>query len=47
MNRRNIKLPEFWPNNPVLWFSWAEFNFEVAGVVESRQKFIYVANALP
>ena len=47
VNRRNIKLPEFWPNNPVLWFSRAEFNFEVAGVVESRQKFIYVANALP
>ena len=47
VNRRNIKLPEFWPNNPVLWFSRAEFNFEVAGVVESRQKFIYVTNALP
>ena len=27
VNRRNIKLPEFWPNNPVLWFSRAEFNF--------------------
>ena len=47
VNRRNIKLPEFWPNIPVLWFSRAEFNFKVAGVVESRQKFIYVTNALP
>ena len=41
------KLPDFWPNNPVLWFSRAEFNFEVSGVVEERQKFMYTTNALP
>ena len=41
------KLPDFWPNNPVLWFSRAEFNFEVAGVVEQWQKFMYTVNALP
>ena len=35
------------PNNPSLWFSRAELNFEVAGVTDARQKFIYTANALP
>ena len=40
------KLPEFWPNNPRLWFSRAEFNFEVSGITDQRQKFMLTANAL-
>ena len=44
---QHCKLPEFWPNNPVLWFARAEFNFEVAGVVTEREQFMHTANALP
>ena len=44
---QRFKLPEFWPNNPVLWFARAEFNFEVAGVVTEREQFMHTANALP
>ena len=44
---QRCKLPEFWPNNPVLWFARAEFNFEVAGVVTEREQFMHTANALP
>ena len=45
--QRRCKLPDFWPSNPVLWFARAEFNFEVAGVVTEREKFMHTANALP
>ena len=37
VNRRNIKLPEFWPNNPVLWFSRAEFNRGGGGCGEQTE----------
>ena len=46
-NNHHCKLPDFWPNNPTLWFSRAEFNFEVAGIVDQRQKLMYITNALP
>ena len=46
-NQRHCKLPEFWPSNPILWFARSEFNFEVAGVITEREKFIHTANALP
>ena len=46
-NSLRCKLPDFWPNNPTLLFSRAEFNLEVAGIVDQRQKFMYIANALP
>ena len=45
--QRRCKLPDFWPSNPVLWFARAEFNFEVAGVVTEREKFMHTVNALP
>ena len=44
---QRCKLPDFWPSNPVLWFARAEINFEVAGVVTKREKFMHTANALP
>ena len=45
--QRRCKLPDFWPSNPILWFARAEFNFEVAGVITEREKFMHTANALP
>jgi len=40
------RLPEFWPHNPRLWFARAEFNFEVSGIMDQRQRFMLTANAL-
>ena len=45
-NQQRCRLPDFWPNNPVLWFARAEFNFEVAGVITERERFMHAANAL-
>ena len=43
---KNVKLPEFWAHAPDLWFCRAEFRFEVAGVVQEREKFAHVVEAL-
>ena len=42
-----LDFPDFWPSNPILWFARAEFNFEVAGVITEREKFMHTASALP
>jgi hypothetical protein len=42
-----VKLPEFWPHAPGIWFARAELRFEVSGVVSERQKFAYAVDALP
>ena len=44
---RTIKLPEFWPHAPQIWFARAELQFEVNNIIDERQRFAYVANALP
>ena len=43
----NLKLPEFWPAAPAIWFARAELRFEVAGVFSEREKFAHAVNALP
>jgi hypothetical protein len=43
----NIKLPEFWPHAPAMWFARAECRFEMLSVVSERQRFCCVADALP
>jgi hypothetical protein len=42
-----VKLPEFWPHAPGIWFARAELRFETSGVVADRQMFAYVVDALP
>jgi hypothetical protein len=42
-----VKLPQFWPQAPGIWFARAELRFETSGVTSQRQKFAYVADALP
>jgi hypothetical protein len=42
----NVKLPEFWPHAPGLWFARAECRFEMMAVTSERQKFCCVADAL-
>ena len=43
----NIKLPEYWPDAPSLWFSRAECNFLLKNVTDQREKFCSVVTALP
>jgi hypothetical protein len=42
-----VKLPEFWPHAPGIWFARAELRFEVSNVIAERQKFAYTVDALP
>jgi hypothetical protein len=42
----NVKLPDFWPQAPSLWFARAECRFEMMAVTSERQKFCCVADAL-
>ncbi len=43
----NCKLPEYWPDAPVLWFSRAECSFLLRNVTEQREKFCLVVQSLP
>jgi hypothetical protein len=43
----NIKLPEFWPHAPGLWFARAECRFELMGIDSQSQMFCAVTDALP
>jgi hypothetical protein len=42
-----VKLPEFWPHAPGIWFSCAELRFETSDVRSEQLMFAYVADALP
>ena len=43
----SVKLPEFWIDQPSVWFVQAESNFALTSVTRSRTKFDYVVAALP
>jgi hypothetical protein len=42
-----VKLPDFWPHAPGIWFAHAELRFETSNVVSERQHFAYTLDALP
>jgi hypothetical protein len=42
----NLKLLEFWPHAPGLWFARAEYRFEMMAFTSERQKFCCFADAL-
>ena len=42
-----VKLPQFWAENPRLWFSQAESQFALRAVSSSRTKYYHVVAALP
>ena len=42
----NVKLPDYWPGSPGIWFARVELRFEVCGIVSEREKFAHTANAL-
>lgn len=41
-----VKLPQFWTENPDLWFYQAEAQFELKGISVSRTKYFYLVAAL-
>ena len=41
-----VKLPQFWSENPDLWFFQAEAQFELRGISVSRTKYFYLVAAL-
>ena len=42
----NVKLPDFWPTAPAIWFARAELRFEVSGIMSERERFAHAVNAL-
>jgi hypothetical protein len=43
----SVKLPEFWMDDPEMWFAQAEAHFRRAGITVSATKFDYVLMQLP
>ena len=42
-----IRLPDFWTDDPDLWFLHAESTFQTANITVSRTKFNYIVQKLP
>ena len=43
----SVKLPEFWTEQPLIWFTQAEAQFAIKRITVSLTKFYYVVAALP
>ena len=43
----SVKLPEFWPDYPLIWFSQVEAQFALKKITVSLTKFHYIVSALP
>ena len=46
VNMSNLKLPAFWTNAPVAWFTAAEAQFQLCRVSSQSERFCYVTAAL-
>ena len=44
---QRVKLPDFWPHAPGIWFARAELRFGICGVTSDEEKFAFTADALP
>ena len=43
----SLKLPDFWPSDPELWFALAEALFTAQNVTQEKTKFSHVVRVLP
>jgi hypothetical protein len=41
-----VRLPPFWPEQPIVWFGQAKAQFKLAGITRQRTKFNYVVSQL-
>lgn len=46
-NAVTLKLPEFWTENPAIWFVQAEAQFALRGITNDDTKYHHVVSALP
>ncbi|XP_063385798.1 uncharacterized protein LOC134671867 [Cydia fagiglandana] len=44
--RVGVRLPPFWPEEPAIWFSQVEGQFDIAGITNDLTKFHYVVSQL-
>ena len=43
----SLKLPDFWPSDPELWFAQAEALFAAQNITQEKTKFGHVVRVLP
>jgi len=44
---RNVSLPEFWTDNPAVWFIQAEAQFQLKGITDRKTKFYHIVSKIP
>ena len=43
----SLKLPDFWPSDPELWFAQVEALFEAQNITQEKTKFAHIVRVLP
>ncbi|XP_078051338.1 uncharacterized protein LOC144477487 [Augochlora pura] len=46
VDRVAVRIPEFYPNDPEMWFSMVESSFDASGITAEKTKFGYIVGAL-